>query len=111
MAESPIPSSIPSDQGSPSFVAPEVLVVSDTLPLISSIQPLNSRALEDESYDIRWNPVWEPLEEDFPLTPPSVSIPVSSSNMDDTSPVMSEESFVTSGKIPIPTETQQDLTR
>ena len=103
--ESPIPSPIPSDQGSPSFVTPKVLVASDTLPIILSIQLLNSRSPEDESYDIHWNPIWEPSEEDFPLTPPGVSVPMSFSNVDDTSPITSEESFMTSGEIPIPTET------
>ena len=49
LAESPIPSPIPSDQGSPSSIAPEVLVVSDTLPVIPSIQPINSHAPKDET--------------------------------------------------------------
>lgn len=94
LAESPIPSPVPSDQGFPSSVAPEILVVSDTLPIISSIQPINYHAPEDESYDIHWNPVWEPSEEDIPSTPPS-----------EESPITSKESIVTSGEIPIPMET------
>jgi len=105
LIESPIPSPIPSDQGSPSSVAPELLVASDTLPIILSIQPLNSRAPEDESYDIRWTTIWEPSEEDFPLTPPGVSVPMSSFDMDETNPITNEESFMASGGIHIPTET------
>lgn len=98
-------SPVPSDQGSPSFVAPKVPVVSDTLPVILSIQPINSRAPEDETYELHWNPVWEPSEEYIPPTPPGVSVPMSSSDMEDTSPITSEESVVTSGEIPTSTET------
>ena len=95
----------PSDQGSPSSVAPEVPVVSDTLPVIPSIQPINSHAPDDEAYKIHWNLVWEPSEEDISFTPPGVSVPMSSSDMEDVSPVTSEESVATRGEIPTSTET------
>jgi len=98
-------SPIPSDQRSPSFVAPKVSIVSDTLPVIPSIQLINSCAPEDETYKLHWNPVWEPSEEDIPPTPPGVLVPMSSSDMEDTSPVTSEESVATSGEIPTSTET------
>lgn len=103
--ESSILSPIPSDQGSLSSVALETPVGSGTLPVIPSIQPLNSRAPEDDFYDIHWNPVWEPSEEDIPFTPPVVSVPMSSSDMDDTSPITSEASVVMSAEIPISAET------
>ena len=104
LEELPISSPVPSDQGSPSSATPKVPVVSDALPVIPSIQPINSRALGDEAYEIHWNPVWEPSEEDIPFTPPGVSVQMSSSNMEDVSPIMTEESVATSGEIPTETE-------
>ena len=68
-----IPFPVSSDQGSPSSVAPESPVVSDTLPVIPSVQPINSRAPDDEAFEYYWNPFWEPLEDDFPNTPMSDS--------------------------------------
>ena len=93
---------VPSDQGSPSSIAPEVPVVSDTLPVISSIQPINSRALDDEDYEIHWNPIWEPEEDDIPFTPPGVSSPMSTSHMDETSPRVSETPVLSNIDTPIP---------
>ena len=74
LAEPSIPSPVPSDQGSPSSVAPELPVWSDTLPVIPSIQPINSCAPDDEDYEIHWNPIWEPEEDDIPFTPPGVFV-------------------------------------
>ena len=102
LAESSIPSPVPSDQGSPSSVAPEVRIVSDTLPIIPSIQPINSRAPDDEAYELHWNPIWEPYEDDIPFTPTGVSVPMSSSDMDDTSPRASETPVLSSIETPIP---------
>ena len=93
---------VPSDQGSPSSAAPEVPVVSDTLPVIPSIQPINSRAPEDEGYEVHWNPIWEPDEDDIPITPPSVSSSMSTSHMDETSPSTSETPVVSNIDTPIP---------
>ena len=78
--------------------------MSDTLPIIPSIQPLNSRALDDKVYEIHWNPVWEPSEEDIPFTPPGVSVQMYSSDMEDVSPITTDESVATSGEIPTATE-------
>ena len=104
LADPSIPSPIPSDQGSPSSVAPETPIGSGTLPIIPSIQPLNSRTPEDDFYDIHWNPVWEPSKEDIPITPPGVSAIMSSSDMDETTLVTSEEELMSSGEIPLPME-------
>lgn len=81
-----IPPLVSSDQGSPSSVAPEIPVASDTLLVLLSIQPINSRAPEDEAYEYYWNPVWEPSEDDIPYTPLSASPRASSSDMGDRSP-------------------------
>lgn len=102
LANPSIPSPVPSDQGSPSSVAPETPVCGDTFPVIPSVQPLSSRALEDELHDPFWNPVWKPYKEDFPSTPTSVSTPMASSDMEDTSPVASETPVVSSIETPIP---------
>ena len=72
--------------------------MSDTLPVIPSLQPINSRAPDDETYEVHWNPIWE--EEYIPPTPPSASVPMSSSDMEDISPVTSEESVAMSSGIP-----------
>lgn len=93
---------IPSDQGSLSSVALEVPVVSDTLPVIPSIQPINSRTPDDEGYEIHWNPIWEPEEDDIPFTPPGVSSPMSTSHMDETSPRVSEAPIFLNIDTPIP---------
>ena len=103
--ESPISFPIPSDQGTPSSITSEVPVVSDTLPVILSIQSLNSCTPEDESYNIHWNPISKPFEEDIPVTPPSVSIPMSSSNMHETNPILGEETLMASSEIPVSPET------
>jgi len=81
--------------------------VSDTLPVIPSIQPINSCAPGDETYEIHWNPVWEPSKEDIPVweyTPLGVSVQLSSSDMEELSPIPTEESVATSGEIPTVTE-------
>lgn len=93
---------VPIDQGSPSSAAPEVPVVSDTLPVILSIQPINSRALGNEDYEVDWNPIWEPDEDDIPVTPPGVSSPMSTSHMDETSPRVSETPVLSNIDTPIP---------
>jgi len=77
-------------------------VCGDTFHVIPSVQPLNSRAPEDELYDLFWNPVWEPSEEDFPSTPIGVSSPMASSDMEDTSPVSSGTPVMSSIETPIP---------
>ena len=100
MAEPSTP--VPSEQGSPSSTAPEVSVVSDTLPVIPSIQPINSRASDDEGYEIHWNPIWEPDEDDIPFTPLGVSSPMSTSHMDETSPRVSETPALSNIDTPIP---------
>ena len=92
----------PSDQGSPSSVAPEVPVVSDTLPVIPSIQPINVRAPSDEDYEEDWNPIWEPDEDDIPVTPPGMPSSMSTSQMDETSPSAGETPVVSSIETPIP---------
>lgn len=97
-----IPSPVPSDQGSPSSAAPETPICGDTLLVIPSVQPLNSRAPEDELYDLFWNPIWEPSEEDFPSTPTGVSTPMASSDMEDTSHVSSGTPVMSSIETPIP---------
>lgn len=97
-----IPSSVPSDQPSPSSVAPEVPVVSGALPILPSVQPINSRAPDDEEFEYHWNLVWEPSEDDFPDTPTSVSSPMASSGMGDTSPRVSETPVVSDIETPIP---------
>jgi len=74
------------------------VIASDTLLIIPGIQPLNSHASKYESYDIHWNPIWEPSNKDFPLTP-CVSVPMSSSDIDEMNPVTSEESFIASGEM------------
>lgn len=102
LADPSIPSPIPSDQGSPSSVAPETPVCGDTFLVIPSVQPLNSHAPEDELHDLFWNPVWEPYEEDFPSTPTGASTPMDSSDMEDTSPVAGETPLVSSIETPIP---------
>ena len=104
MVESPISSLVASDQDYASPVAFEVSDVSDTLPIILSIQPPDSRALGGEPYDINWNPIWENLEEEFPFTPLGVSVAMSSSYMDETTPVTGEENLVSSGQNPLPME-------
>lgn len=68
LADPSIPPPVPRDQGSPSSVAPEVPVVSDTLPVILSIKPINSRVPDDEAYEYYWNPIWEPSEDNIPNT-------------------------------------------
>lgn len=78
--------------------------MSDTLPVIPSIQPINSCAPGDEAYKIHWNPILEPSEEDIPITPPGVSVQISSSDMEDISPITIEESVATSGEIPTATK-------
>ena len=102
LAESLIPSPVPSDQGSPSSVALEVLVVSDTLLVIPSIQPINSRAPDDEAYEFHWNPIWEPYKDDIPFTRSGVSTPMSTSHMDETSPRASDTPVLSSIETPIP---------
>ena len=92
----------PSDQGSPSSVAPEVPVVSDTLPVIPSIQPINVRAPSDEDYEEDWNPIWEPDEDATPVTPPSVLSLKSTSHMDETSSSTGETPVVSNVDTPIP---------
>jgi len=90
-----------------SFAAPEVPVASDTLPVILSIQPINSRAPGDETYDVHWNLVWENPEDDIPMwedTPFGFSAPLSPSNMEGGSPISTDESVATSGEIPTATE-------
>lgn len=93
---------VSSDQGSPSSVASESPVGSDTLPVILSVQPLNSRAPDDEAFEYYWNPVWEPLDDDFPSNPMSDSPWVSSSDMEDSSPRASETPVVSNIDTPIP---------
>ena len=96
-------SPIPSDQGSPSFVAPEVPIVSDTLPVVLSIQSIKSHAPSDGAYNYHWNPIWEELKDDIPVweyTPPSFSAPLSPSDMEGGSPISTDESIATSGEIP-----------
>ena len=103
LAESPFWSPVSRDQGSPSFVAPEPPVVSGTLPIVLSIQPINSRAPDDETYIAHWNPIWENLENDIPIwedTPLSFSAPMSPPDMEDGSPVSTDESVAMSGEIP-----------
>jgi len=102
LADPSIPSLVPSDQGSPSSVAPELPVVSDTLPVIPSIQPINSRAPDDEAYEYYWNSIWEPSEDDIPNTPIGAPSPMSSSDMEDTSPIVSETPVVSNIDTPIP---------
>lgn len=100
-------SPVPSDQGSPSFAAPEVPIASDTLPVILSIQPINSRAPGDEAYVLHSNPVWEDPEDDIPVWenfPPGFSAPLSPSEMEGGSPISTDESVATSGEIPTATE-------
>lgn len=101
LADPSIPSPVPSDQPSPSSVAPEVPVVSDTFPIIPSIQLISSRTPDDEDYEYHWNPIWEPSEDDFPNTPTSVSSPVASSGMGDTYPHVSETPVVSDIETPI----------
>lgn len=76
--------------------------MSDTLPAILSIQSINSRAPGDETHEVRWNPIWENLEDDTPVweyTPPGFSAPLSPSHMEGGSPISKEESVATSGEI------------
>ena len=101
LADPSIPSPVPSDQGSPSSATPETPVCGDTFPIVLSVQPLNSRAPEDELYDLFWNPVWEPSEEDFPSTPIGVSSLMASSDMEDISPVSSGTLVMSSIETPI----------
>ena len=101
LADPSISSPVPSDQGSPSSAALETPVCGDTFPIVPSVQPLNSRAREDELYDFFWNPVWEPSEEDFPTTLVGVASPMASSDMEDTSPVSSGTPVMSSIDTPI----------
>lgn len=75
--------------------------MSDTLHVIPSIQPINSRTPDDEAYKFHWNPVWEPSKDDIPNTPTGLSTPMSSSDMEDTSPRASETLVVSSIETPI----------
>lgn len=101
LADPSIPSSVPNNLSSSSSVAPELPVVSDTLPLIPSIQPISSRAPDDEDYLFYWNPVWEPEVDDIPVTPTGVSSPMASSGVNTPSHI-SETPVVTNIEIPIP---------
>ena len=74
--------------------------MSDTLLVILSVQLIKSCAPGDEAYAIHWNPIWEPSEEDIPFTSPGVLVPMSSSDMEEVSPITTEESVATSGEIP-----------
>lgn len=96
-------SPILSDQGSLSFAAPEVPVASDTIPVVLSIQPINSRALGDEAYVLHSNPIWENLEDDIPVWedfPPGFSALMSPPDMEGGSPISTDESVATSSQIP-----------
>ena len=100
-------SPVPSDQGSPSSTSPEVSVASDTLPIVLSIQPINSRAPGDKAYVFHSNPIWEEPEDDIPVWenfPPGFSAPLSPSYMEEGSPISTNESVATSGEIPTATE-------
>jgi len=71
------------------------------------MQPINSRASGDETYKLHWNLVWEPSEDDIPIweyTPPGVSAPLFSSDMEEVSPILTEEFVAMSGEIPTATE-------
>ena len=107
LAESPFWSPVSCDQESPPFTALELPVVSDTLPLVSSIQPINSRAPGDKTYIAHWNPVWEDSKDDIPVwedSPLVFSVPMSPPDMEGGSPISTDESVVTSGEIPTVTE-------
>lgn len=78
--------------------------MSDTIHVILSIQSINSRAPGNKAYEIHWNPIWEPSEEDIPVTPPGVSTQMSSSDMKEVSPITTKESVATSSEIPIAME-------
>lgn len=101
LADPSIPSFVPSDQPSSSSVAPELPIVSDTFPLIPSIQPISSRAPDDEDYLFHWNPVWEPEVDDIPVTPTGASSPMASSGVN-TSSHVSETPVVTNIEVPSP---------
>ena len=108
LADPSTPSSIPSEEGSPSSVAPETPVC-DALPIVPSIQPLNSRAPEDDFYEFFYNPIWEPSDEDYPATPIGAPSPMASSDMGDASPVSSGPAIMSSIDSPIPATSPSSL--
>ena len=80
----------------------EILVVCEILSIVLSIQPIRSRAPGDETYELHWNPVWEPSDNNVPFW--DYSVPPTSSDMGDMSPTKTDESVATSGEIPTATE-------
>lgn len=77
--------------------------MSETLSIVPSIQPLNSRALGDETYQFHWNPIWEPSENGIPFweyTSPRVPPPPFPFDMEDTSPTTTDESGMPGGENP-----------
>ena len=100
LADPSTPSSVPSDEGSPSSVAPETPVCG-TLPIVPCIQPLNSRAPEDDFYEFFYNPIWEPSNESYPATPVGAPSSMASSDMGDASLVPSGPSAMSSIDSPI----------
>ena len=74
--------------------------MSEILPIVPSIQPLNSHALGDEDYQFYSNPIWEPSQNGVPFweyTTPRQPFP---SDMENTSPTTTDESGVPGDEIP-----------
>ena len=81
-------------------MSPEIPVVSRTLPIVPSIQPLNSRAPGDENYQFYLNPIWEPSKNGIPFweyTSPRQQFP---SDMENPSPTTTDEFGVPGDEIP-----------
>ena len=101
MADPSTPSSIPSEEGSPSSVALETPVCDD-FPIVPSVQPLNSRAPRDDFYEFFYNPIWEPSDKSHLATPVSAPSSMASSDMGDASPMSSGPVVMSSIDTPIP---------
>ena len=100
--DSPISSSLPNDGDSASPISFDVSTVGGTLPIVPSVQPLDSRALGEEPFDIDWTPLCEYLDEDLPTTPLGVSVAMASSDVDEKSLVSGKENLVSSRELPLP---------